>query len=173
MNSNINYDRFDKSKVDALAEERENILTDLIEDTLNVLKATKITPKRICYYTAATWKKKVQRKLLAKALQSEVKINEVMKELVMDSTLKANIKAVASFVPKAVKTLDRLPKDRKSRIFQVELANEKEIIEDATFFLKSRFNAQIDVFSEEDETRYDPKQRATIALPYQPAIYVE
>lgn len=171
--STAEWSRFDKSKVDAFAEEKENILTDLIEDTLNVLKATKITPKRICYYIAATWKRKVHSKILAKVLKSEVKVNEVMKELAKDSALKSNMQAVAKFVPKAVKMLNRLPNDRKSRISQVELANEKEIIEKATFFLKSRFNAQIDVYSEEDETRYDPKQRATIAMPYQPAIYVE
>ena len=171
--STAEWPRLDRSKVDVFAEERENLLSNLIEDTLNVLKATKITPTRICYYTAAPWKRKVHRSILAKAIQGEVKINEVMKELAKDTDLKANMKGVAAFVPKAVKTLNRLPNSRKSRIALVELVNEKEIIKDATFFLKSRFNAQIDVYSEEDETRHDPKQRATIAMPYQPAIYVE
>ena len=78
-----------------------------------------------------------------------------------------------TFVPKIVKTLNRLPASRKSRIAKVELSNEKEIIEDAVAFLKSRFNSEVFVFSEEDESRYDPKQRATIAMPYHPAIFVE
>jgi leucyl-tRNA synthetase len=167
------WPRADESKVDALAEERENLIIDLIEDTLNVLKATKITPTRICYYTAAIWKRKVHRNILTKAVQGEVKINEVMKELAKDSALKANMKAVAAFVPRALKTLSKLPSDRKARIAQVELANEKEIIEDAAVFLKERFNAQVTVYGEEDEARYDPKQRATLAMPGQPAIYIE
>jgi len=171
--STAEWPRVDENQVNALAEERENLITDLIEDTLNVLKATKITPTRICYYTAAAWKRKVHRNILAKAVQGEVKINEVMKELAKDNALKANMKAVAVFVPKALKTLSKLPSDRKARIAQVEIASEKEIIEDAAVFLKERFNAQVTVYSEEDEARYDPKQRATMAVPYQPAIYIE
>jgi leucyl-tRNA synthetase len=167
------WPRFDEGKVDLAAEERENLLTDLIDDTLNVLKATKITPTRICYYTAAGWKRKVHRAMLSRAVQGEVKIGEVMKELAADSGLKANMKAMAAFVPKALKTLSRLPSDRKARIAAVELTNEKEIIEAAAVFLKERFNARVMVYGEEDETRYDPKQRAAMAMPYQPAIYVE
>jgi leucyl-tRNA synthetase len=170
--STAEWPRLDESKVDVPAEERENLITDLIEDTLNVLKATKITPARICYYTAAKWKWKVYRHILSKAVQGEVKVNEVMKELAKDNALKANMKAVAAFVPKALKTLNKLPSDRKARIAQKEV-DEKEIIEDAAVFLKERFNAQIAVYSEEDETRYDPKQRATLAMPGQPAIYLE
>jgi leucyl-tRNA synthetase len=167
------WPRLDESKLDLHAEERENLIIDLIEDTLNVLKATKITPARICYYTAATWKWKVYRHILGKAVQGEVKVNEVMKELAKDSALKENMKAVAAFVPRALKMLNKLPSDKKARIAQIEILNEKEIIGDAAVFLKERFNAQVAVYSEEDEARYDPKQRATLAMPRQPAIYLE
>jgi leucyl-tRNA synthetase len=171
--STAEWPRADPSKVDVLAEEWENLITHLIEDTLNVLKATKITPTRICYYTAAVWKWKVYRNVLGKAVQGEVKVSEIMKELAKDSTLKKNLKAVAAFVPRVLKTLDRLPSYRKARIAQVEIADEKEIIEDAVVFLNARFNAQVTVYSEEAETRYDPKRRAALAMPGQPAIYIE
>jgi hypothetical protein len=69
--------------------------------------------------------------------------------------------------------LNKLPSDRKASIAQIKIANEEEIIEDAAVFLKERFNAQVTVYSEEDKERYDPKQRATIAMPHQPAIYIE
>jgi hypothetical protein len=69
--------------------------------------------------------------------------------------------------------LNKLPSDRKKRIAQIKIANEKEIIEDAAVFLKERFNAQVTVYSEEDEARYDPRQRAALAMPGQPAIYIE
>jgi len=96
-----------------------------------------------------------------------------MKELAKDRALKENLKAVAAFVPRALKTLNKLPSDRKARTAQIKIANEKEIIEDAAPFLKERFNAQVTVYSEEDEVRYDPKQRAALAMPGQPAIYIE
>jgi hypothetical protein len=115
----------------------------------------------------------VYRNVLSKAVQGEVKVSEVMKELVKDSALKAHLKAVAAFVPKALKTLNKLPSDRKARIVRIEIADEKEIIEEAAVFLKERFNAQVTVYSEEEKMRYDPKQRATLAMPAQPAIYIE
>jgi len=162
-----------EGKVDALAEELENLLTDLVDDTLNVLKATKITPSRICYYSAAGWKWKVYRILLARAIEGEIKVGEVMKELAKDSTLGEKIKDVARFFPKILKALSKLPIERKKRLVIVELSGEKEFIESALGFLEERFGSKVDVYGEEDEGRYDPKLRAALAVPGQPAIYIE
>ena len=167
------WPKIDKTKVNATAEEQENLIKDLIDDTLNVLKATKITPKRICYYTAANWKRQVYRRVIAQTVEGEVKVNEVMKQLSQDPSLRENMKAVASFVPKVIKAMSRLPNERKARIAKIEMLNEKEIIEAAQGFLQERFNAEVAVYSEEDKARYDPKQRAVLAMPSQPAIYIE
>jgi leucyl-tRNA synthetase len=167
------WPRVDEDKVDVLAEERENLLTDLIEDTLNVLKATKISPTRIYYYTATSWKWRLYRSVLEKAFHGEVKVNEVMKELAKDSSLRENMKAVASFVPKVLKALSKLPNERKKRLANVELSSEKEFIEGTLGFLEKRFNAKAAVYGEEDKTRYDPKRRSVLAIPGQPAIYIE
>jgi hypothetical protein len=51
--------------------------------------------------------------------------------------------------------------------------NEKDIIASATAFYKDRFNAEIKVYGESDAERFDPKGRAAMAMPYQPAIYIE
>jgi leucyl-tRNA synthetase len=167
------WPRVEEEKVDVLAEERENLLTDLVEDTLNVLRATKITPSRVCYYTAAGWKRKVYRSLVAKSVEGDVKVGEVMKELAKDSSLRENMKAVASFVPKVLKALSKLPSERKKRLANVELSSEKEFVESALNFLEERFGAKVAVYGEEDKSRYDPKQRAALAIPGQPAIYIE
>jgi leucyl-tRNA synthetase len=167
------WPRVDEAKVDALAEERENLLTDLVEDTLNVLKATKISPSQICYYTAADWKRKVYHSLVTRAVEGEVKVNEVMKELAKDPSSRENMKAVASFVPKVLKAFSKLPSERKKRLANVELSREKEFIASAMDFLTLRFNAKVAVYGEEDKARFDPRQRAALAIPGQPAIYIE
>jgi len=167
------WPRADEDAVNVLAEERENMLTDLVEDTLNVLKATKITPTRICYYTAAGWKWSVYRSILEKAVSGEVKVNEVMKELAKDPSLRENMKAVANCGPKVLKALSKLPSERKKRFAGIELSGEKEFIESALDFLEERFNAKVAVYGEEDTARFDPKQRAALAIPSQPAIYIE
>jgi len=167
------WPRVDENKVDVLSEERESLLTDLIDDTLNVVKATKITPSRICYYTAAGWKWRVYRSLVARSVEGEVRVGEVMREFAKDSSLRENMKAVASFVPKVLKSLNKLPSERKKRLANVELSSEKEFIESALNFLEERFNAKVAVYGEEAESRYDPKQRAALAIPSKPAIYIE
>jgi len=167
------WPRVDESKMDVLAEERENMLNDLIDDTLNVLRATKISPTRICYYTADSWKWRVYHSILEKAVQGDVKVNEVMKELSQDSSLRENMKAVASFVPKVLKTLSKMPSERKARLAKIENAGEKEFIESALGFLEARFNAEVAVYGEEDKARFDPKNRAALAMPGQSAIYIE
>jgi hypothetical protein len=115
----------------------------------------------------------VHRYLVGKAAAGEVRINEVMKELAKDSSLRANMKEFATFVPKALKALNKLPDERKTRLAETEISEEKGVIEEALGFLKERFNAEVAVYGEEDEKRYDPRQRAAMAMPRQPAIYIE
>jgi len=164
---------FDASKVDVAAEEQENLIVDVMADTSNILKAMKITPKRICYYTAASWKWQVYLKVLAKTLAGDAKINELMKEFAADKNLKPHMKEIAGMVPKVMKALTKLPNERKANITKIKSVDEKEILNDALGFLKERFNAEICLFTEDYQERYDPKHRAEMAMPYQPAIYVE
>jgi leucyl-tRNA synthetase len=167
------WPRVDESKVDIAAEEEENIVTDLVADTLNILRATKITPKRECYYTAASWKWQVYLKVLAKSAAGEAKINEIMKELAADPDLRPHMREAAALVPRVITTLTKVPNERKVNMLKIQAINEKAVIADAVGFLKERFNAEIEVYSEDDKECYDPKHRASFAMPYQPAIYIE
>jgi len=164
---------YDPEKIDVAAEEQESLIIDVMEDTSNILKAMKITPKRICYYTAEAWKWQVYLKVLEKNVAGEAKINELMKEFASDKDLKPHMKDIASLVPRILKALTKLPSERKANRLNIKAVNEKEILEGATDFLKTRFNAEISVFSEADQTRYDPKNRSVMAMPGQPAIFVE
>ena len=159
--------------VDIAAEEQENLIKEVIEDTLNVLKATKITPKKIFYYTATPWKWKVYLKALEKLRYGEVKLNELMKDFAADEDLKKNIKNVAKFASKIVEEMSRILEKRRENLLKVKAFNEKDVIEDAKVFLMDRFKAQIMVYNEEDKERYDPRQRAVLAMPCRPAIYIE
>ncbi|NLD65624.1 MAG: leucine--tRNA ligase [Crenarchaeota archaeon] len=168
-----NWPLFDDSKVDAASEEQENLITDIMADTNNILKAMKITPTRICYYTPASWKWDLYLKILEKTLTGEVKINELMKEFAANKDLKPHMKEVANMVPRVIKALTKVSGIRKSNMQKIRIINEQFILEESLLFLKNRFNAEIDVYSEDDADRFDPKRRASMAMPYQPAIYVE
>jgi leucyl-tRNA synthetase len=164
---------FDEAKVDVAAEEQENLIIDVMSDTSNILKAMKITPKRLCYYTAASWKWQVYLKVLEKTLAGETKINELMKEFAADKDLKPHMKDIAGMVPRVIKALTKQPSERKANMLKIKAVDEKEILASARGFLKERFNAEVSVYSEDDQKRYDPKHRAVMAMPYQPAIYIE
>ncbi len=166
------WPEFDQSKVDFAAEEQENLVIDILSDTSNILKAMKITPKRICYYTAAPWKWPVYKTIVLKNL-GNTSINELMKQFASDKDLKPHMKDIANMVPKVMKTLLRKSTERTGNMLNIKTWNEYEILQRTMDFLKNRFNAEVCVYSEDDEKRFDPKQRAVMAIPYQPAIYVE
>lgn len=167
------WPRINEKQKDIVAEEQENLLKEAIDDTLNVLKATKITPKKICYYTASQWKWKVYFKILEKATHEQIKMNELMKELVADKDLKKHMGEIAKFASKTIKDLSGVPSERRRDLLKIGVLEEKQVIAEATGFLKERFKAEIAVHSEDDKQRYDPRQRAAMATPYRPAIYVE
>jgi hypothetical protein len=79
----------------------------------------------------------------------------------------------AAFVPRIMKTLNKLSRERKTSILQTEDKDEIKVLTDALPFLKDRFNCEITVYSEEDREKFDPKNRAPMAMPAQPAIYIE
>jgi leucyl-tRNA synthetase len=163
----------DESKINIETEESESLIMDMVEDTQNIIKATGIAPKRICYYIAAPWKEKVYFKILEKSKSGEVKLNEVMKELTTDEDLRKRIKEVANFASKLVKEVSKVPEKRRENMLKIKMLDEKGVIEDAKGLLMQMFNAEIIVYSEEDEERYDPKNKAVVSIPYRPAIYIE
>ena len=164
---------FDAGKIDVAAEEQETLITDIMTDTTNILKATKITPKRICFYIAAPWKWQAYLKILDKTVAGEAKINELLKEFASDKDLRPHMKNIAGMVPRIIKALAKVSGERKINMQQIKTVNEKEILAAAVGFLGQRFNAEVSVYSENDAERFDPKIRAAMAMPYQPAIYIE
>jgi len=164
---------FDSAKVDVVAEEQENLVTAVMADTNNILKAMKIAPTRIVYYAAAEWKWHVYLKVLEKTIAGDAKINDIMKEFASDPNLKPHMKDIAPMVPRIIKALTKISAARKANMVKIGVVNEKQILENAAAFYHDRFNAEITVYTESDEPRFDPKNRAAMALPYQPAIYIE
>ena len=164
---------YDYAKIDVAAEEQENLVIDVMADTNNILKAMKIEPVKIVYYTAVSWKWQIYLKIVKKTIFGQAKINELMKEFTSDTSLKPHMKAIASMVPKIIKALTKVSGDRKANMVKIGVVDEKAILRDAVKFFNDRFNAEIQVFSESDVKCFDPKGRAAMAIPYQPAIYVE
>jgi leucyl-tRNA synthetase len=167
------WPEYDENRIDIRAEESENLIKNVLEDTQNIINATKITPKSIYYYAAADWKWKVYAKALEASAVKTVAIADLMKDLMTDKELKTKAKQVAKFVPQLLLEINRMSNDKKRKQLQIGKMDEKTTLREATDFFEREFKAKIQIHDEEDTQRYDPKKRAELARPYRPAIFIE
>jgi leucyl-tRNA synthetase len=163
----------DESKVDIKAEESETLVKNVLEDTQNITKATGVVPKRVCYYTAASWKKQAWLNALEKSASGKVTQKDMMKELMVKPKLRANAEKVSKFVTQMLEELRRISEERQKRLLQVKSIDEACVLKDAKSFLEKELNAKVEIYAEEDLARYDPKARAQLAKPNRPAIFIE
>jgi leucyl-tRNA synthetase len=163
----------DESRIDVKAEENETLIMNVLEDTMNIMKATGAKPKRVCYYTAAPWKWKTYLKALEKSASAKVLQKDLMKQLMQEPELKANAEKVVKFAGQITDEINRTSEEAKQRHTQTGLLDESQALEEAKGFFQKELNAEIHVYNEEDPKRHDPKQRAQLAKPYRPAIYIE
>jgi len=164
---------YNEKQVNVQAEETEGLIKNVLEDTSSILRAIKITPKRICYYAAADWKWKAYLKTLERSMSTKLTLNELMKNFMKDPELKKMAEKIAKFAREVVDEVNRMPDDRKRRLLQVGVIKEKEVLREAKGFFEREFNAKVETYDEEDPQRYDPKNRAQLAKPYRPAIFIE
>jgi leucyl-tRNA synthetase len=164
---------YDEKKVDIQAEETESLIKNVLEDTSNILRATKIVPKKICYYFAAPWKWKAYLTALEKSISAKITLNDLMKELIADPDLKKMAEKVAKFARQIVEEINQVPEDKMQRQLQIGLLDENKALREAGSFFEREFNAKIHNYREDDPQCHDPKRKAELARPYRPAIYIE
>jgi len=163
----------EEEKVDVKAEENEALIKSVLEDTLNIVKATGIAPRRIRYYVAAPWKWKVYLKSLEKSFSARIVLSDLVKELIEDPELKRRAARVVKFAQQIVEEVNRMPEDKKRRQLQIGMPDENQTLAEAKSFFELELKAGVFVYNEEDPMCYDPKKRAGLARPYRPAIYIE
>jgi len=171
--STAEWPSVDESKFDLEAEGTENFIRSLMEDTTNVIKATKMTPKKVHYYVAAPWKWLAYLKAVDEAVDKRVTMKDLMGKLISDPILKKKAKKLAQFVGRSLDEINQMPRDLKSKIVKIGELREEQMLKEAKEFLEREFKADVYVFNEEARDSYDPKNRAQAARPYRPAIYIE
>jgi len=163
---------YDETKVNVQAEETENLIKNVLDDTANILRATKIVPKEINYYSAASWKWQVYLTALKKSISTTLVLSDLMKELMKDSDLKKMAGKVAKFARGITDEINRMPEDRKLRQVQIGAVDEGTLLGKAKTFFGREFNAKIHTYREDDQPLHDPQKKAELARPYRPAIYI-
>jgi len=169
--SNESYPQFHLKEIHEQDEVGEYLLSEIIDDTNEILKVTKISPKKICIYIAPAWKQELFRKALELHAENKLDVGILMKQAMSDPQLKAIAKNVSQFagnLPGEVKRLSET--DRKRYLVDVK---EKDYLDDSKAYLEDVFSCDIEIYSADEKDIYDPAKKSTFAIPLRPAIYIE
>jgi len=172
--SKSQWPEYSADKVDAASIQAEELLKSTMDDIANILKVTKITPKKIVIYVNSDeTKSKIYRKMLSIMVGGQNNMGVVMKELIADPNT-TDAKKMPDFVQKTIKDLHSESEDIKKMKLEAESFDEKEFLKSELASMgKKEFGVDIEVYSESDSDIYDPKGKARHARPFKPAILIE
>ena len=168
------WPEFSKDKLDATSIQSEELLKLTINDIANILKVTKIDPKKIVIYVNSdSMKSKVYRKILSIMVGGQNNMGVVMKELIADPET-TEAKKMPDYIQKVIKDLHSESEEIKNMKLESEDFDEKEFLSSELSSIgKKEFGVDITVYSESDSDIYDPKGKARHARPFKPAILIE
>jgi leucyl-tRNA synthetase len=153
------------------AELAEEYLREVMDDTNNILRVTKITPKRIVLYTSAAWKFAVYRMAIDQHKKGELKIPSLTKAAMADEEIRKHGKEAPDY---ARKLAEELMKRSGTEIERLEtMIDEQSYLSGVVGFLGAELGCQVSVFSADDPEKEDPLNKARHAQPRRPAIYIE
>ena len=169
--SNEKYPVFDKQKISEKVEVGEYLLSKVIGDIAEILKVTKIKPKKIYVYTSPNWKQDIFRKAIELSEQDKFNVGTLMKDIMKDPKMKKNAKEISKYIGNLGKEVMKLNESDKKR-YKIEI-DEKKYLENSKEYLKNVFNCEIEIYSADDNKIYDPQNKKRFAIPLRPAIFIE
>jgi leucyl-tRNA synthetase len=165
------YPKYDPKTLSEKAEVGEHLLSKIVEDTNEILRVTKIKPKKIYLYISPKWKQELFKKALELAKGDKLEVSVLMKTAMVAPSLRKQSKEVSSFAGKLVGEVKKLNENDRKR-YEIQI-DEKLYLEQASEFLKKEFSTDVQVFCADDKDIYDPAKKARHAVPLRPAIYIE
>jgi len=160
-------------EIDSKSIQTETLLKSIIDDISNILKVTKISPKKIIIYTAEQWKSKAYNSILKNVLDGQTNVGTIIKSLIANKETE-QIKKDPDFVKKTLNDILSEPVELRKGRMNIGQIDEKQIISsELSSLVKNDYGVELSVFSESDSEKYDPKNKAKAARPFKPAILIE
>jgi len=169
--SNENFPRFNNKDISIEDEVGEYLLSELINDANEILKVTKIKPKKICIYTSPSWKEQVFKRAIQLESEGKLNVGLLIKETLSNPDMKNIAKQVSQYVGKLPGEVKKLNENDKQR-YSVDI-DSKKYLENAIGYLKKTFSCEIKIYNANDKDIYDPANKFRFAIPLRPAIYIE
>jgi leucyl-tRNA synthetase len=164
------YEYPDACPGNAGAEFGETLIRDVISDISQIIKVTKINPKRVVVYTTQSWKTKVLEIALNLADSGKLDIPTLTKMCMSDPSIREHGKAVSELAKKLAVDMSRTSNEGRRALLQL---NEKEHLSSAAEFISFETGTKVEVMSADDQGIYDPQGKSKAAIPGRPAIYLE
>ncbi|MFI5449710.1 MAG: leucine--tRNA ligase [Candidatus Bathyarchaeia archaeon] len=169
--STTKWPEYDATKIDENTEEQEELVKQILADTQEIVTTTKITPKKIHYYTAAEWKWRIYQEALQRAETQPETLNGLIRDMITAKMF--NQKDLPKFAGKIINQARTMPINLRKRRTKIGKLDEQKLLINAREFLSQELKVNVDVHGEEDHELYDPKSKAKSAEPYRPGIFIE
>lgn len=153
-------------------EESERFVRDLLDDVRNILKVTKMTPKRLVLTTAPAWKRRFHDIALGMAREKQLTVPNLMKASMADPDVRAKgSKDAPKLAADAVKNLANLgTQELEAKGLKLD---ETAILRESVAFLQQEFGCEVVVQNADDADIMDPAGKSRFAQVRKPAVYME
>ncbi len=167
--SEAQFPEADDSLRNASAEYGEGMVQEVISDVNEIRKMAKTEVSKAVIYTTPAWKVGVMKEAIAMAEAGELSIPNLTKKCMADEELKKRGKETSDFVKKIA--LDVMRSNLAGRKALADL-DEEALLKSAKDFIAVETGMETEVYSADDADRFDPSNKARVAVPGRPAIYL-
>ncbi len=157
--------------IDNDAELAEELVCNTLSDIEEIIKVTKITPKMIALYTSSQWRSKALKMALKMKNEDDLNPGKLIKTLMSDPENRKYGKEIPKYVQKLVPDIASMKTERFETMLGMKL-DEMTILKENIACLENEIGCPVQVYSA-DEPDYDPQNKARLATPLRPAIYLE
>ncbi|HYM39375.1 MAG TPA: leucine--tRNA ligase [Thermoplasmata archaeon] len=158
------------AEIDPAAEAGEALLQTTLSDVREILKVTRLRPKRLALYVAPAWKVRVRALAIDLARAGSAPMNVLMERALAEPGMRERAAEVAAYAKKLSDDLRRTKAEEAARF---AVADEAALFRENAPFLASELGCRVEVFPADDPSRWDPGNKAAHAVPGRPAIFVE
>ena len=165
------YPTYNPDEISEKEEVGEFLISKVTDDIAEILKVTKIKPKKICIYASPIWKYTIYKKAIQLAEKNKLNVGYIMKDVMADPKMKTLAKQISQFVNKLPGEIMKLNENDKKR-YLINI-NEFNYLKNSTDYLHKLFNCKIEIYKADDKNIYDPVNKIRFAIPLRPAIFIE
>ena len=151
---------------DETVEVEERQVERLTDDINDIVDVTGTDPTTIRVYVAADWKRDV----FEAVVDVGDDVGAVMGQVMQDPDLRERGDEVNDLVGELTDQVRGVDDDALAAMREID---ERAVYDDATDFLDREFDADVQVYGEDDADLVDPADRADGAVPFRPAIHIE